>query len=98
MNDIVVAFFSVGFPRCFLMMMGDYYCGDGGGCGCGGWMRAVWSYVFFLIIIIIILGIGGERGGRRGEWEEEEEEGHHREKRECGCGCERCSSVQGRRC
>lgn len=46
-----------------MMMMGEYYyCGDGGGgCGCGGWMRAVWNYVF-----IIMRRKGREKGVRSG--------------------------------
>lgn len=45
-----------------MMMMGEYYCGDGGGCdGCGGWLRAVWNYVF-----IIRRRRGREKGVRSG--------------------------------
>lgn len=43
-----------------MMMMGDYYCGDGGGGGCG-WLRAVWNYVF-----IIRRRKGREKGVRSG--------------------------------
>lgn len=50
--------------------------------------------------LIIILGIGGERGREKGgvSGRRKKKKRVIIEKRECGCGCERCSSVQGRRC